>query len=232
MKTKIKIVDEFKQFLNKGDIFDLAAAIVLGTAFNAVVNSLANKVISPLISFFIDGFSMDSLVTVLRPEVLDEAGEVVSGAVVIDWGTFILAMINFLVTALLVFIILKLIKLFRKGVRVIEVHTKEEAKRALAYFDGDPSTPAPRPKKEKRKKGEKPQQPAEEKPAEPVLTEEQKQSLTLSAILENLQSINAKLSSASSGSGTSDLPDEKRVDGNTPDGADGENAADAPGSAS
>ena len=195
---KLKIVEEFKTFANKGDIFDLAVAIVLGAAFNTVVQVLANSILTPVISFFITDISLNDLRTVIRPESVTESGEVVK-ELAIEWGVFIVAFINFLITALLVFVILKLIRLFKKGVTVIQVRTKEEAKRALEYFDGDPNTPAPRPKKKKRKKGEpvEEEKPAEEeKTAEP--TEEEKQRALLSAILENLESINNKLSGGDS----------------------------------
>jgi len=199
MKNPIKgLKNDFRNFVNKGSVIDLAVAVVIGTSFNAVVNTLANKIISPAISFFVADLSFDNLKTVLKPEVRNEAGEVISAEIALEWGVFFRAAISFLITAIFTFLTLKFIIFLKDRIKKVESVTKEEAKRALQYLDGDPATPPPRLSRKERKKRLKEEQERlaeekrkkEEEEKEKQKSEEQKQRELLEAILENLQSIN------------------------------------------
>lgn len=208
-----KVVSELKGFMNKGNVLDLAVAVVLGTSFNAVVNTLANKIISPAISYFIADLSFDNIKTVLKPESVDEAGEK-TAEIALEWGVFFRAAISFIITAFFIFVALKLILYMKGRFHRLENRTKEEAKRALQYLDGNPATPAPRLTRKQRKQKEKEEaarlaeeeRKRAEEEKEKNKSEAEKQRELLQSILENLESINKNtaqdpLSKATSGAG-------------------------------
>ena len=103
-----KFFQDFKAFIKKGNVLDMAVAVIIGAAFSPIVNSLVNNVIMPAIGYVIGDMDFTDLKTVLVPEVLDEVtGEVVTAEVAIGWGVFIGAILNFLIVALCVFILLR-----------------------------------------------------------------------------------------------------------------------------
>lgn len=119
MKT---FFQDFKAFIKKGNVLDMAVAVIIGAAFNPIVSSLVNNIIMPAIGYLIGDMDFTELKTVLVPEVLDEAGNVVTAEVAIGWGVFIGAIINFLIVALCVFCLLRVVltagnmsKKLRKG---------------------------------------------------------------------------------------------------------------------
>ena len=118
-----KFFQDFKAFIKKGNVLDMAVAVIIGSAFTHIVNSLVNNIIMPAIGYLIGDMNFTDLKTVLVPEVLDEVtGEVVTAEVAIGWGVLIGAVINFLIVALCVFILLRIVlsagnaaKKLRKG---------------------------------------------------------------------------------------------------------------------
>jgi len=98
---------EFKEFIMRGNVLDMAVGVIIATAFGAITSTLINKVLMPLIGFLFGGVDLTKLNIVLKDAVLDEAGEVTSEAVVIAIGEFIAAIINFIIVALIVFCIVK-----------------------------------------------------------------------------------------------------------------------------
>ena len=107
-----KFFKEFSQFIAKGNILDLAVALVLGTAFNAIVKSLVNDVIMPLIGILIKTNVSDLKWTLV--DAVTENGVVVSSAVTVNYGSFIQTIVDFLVIAFSIFIILKVLIVVRK----------------------------------------------------------------------------------------------------------------------
>ena len=113
-KDKSKgIFAEFKKFITRGNIIDLAVGVIIGGAFSAIVTSLTNKIIMPLINLIINaatgGKGID-LVTILNgTERFLENGEANPQCIYIDWGNFIQAIINFFLIAVVLFIIIKVI---------------------------------------------------------------------------------------------------------------------------
>ena len=79
-KKKSTFWKDFKAFISRGNIVDLAVAVVVGAAFTAIVNSVVNDVIKPLIALLVNG-DMSELVVVLRAAVMNEAGEIVKEAI-------------------------------------------------------------------------------------------------------------------------------------------------------
>ena len=124
-KPEFKLVKEFKKFITKGNVVDLAVGMIIGAAFTAIVNALVNNVFKPLINA-IPMKGVEGLVTMLVEKNADglTAAQIPAGtefvvdltkSVYIDWGAFIMAIVNFFLTAVVLFAIIKLINKFRDG---------------------------------------------------------------------------------------------------------------------
>ncbi|MBC8570502.1 large-conductance mechanosensitive channel protein MscL [Zongyangia hominis] len=109
MKEKAKsLIGEFKEFISRGNVMDMAVGVIIGTAFTAIVNSLVKDVVMPAIGYLIGGIDFTEFKIVLSQAV----GEVPETA--IYYGTFIQNIINFLLIALVVFLMVKAINLFHR----------------------------------------------------------------------------------------------------------------------
>ena len=108
------VVTDFKKFINKGNVIDLAAGIIIGTAFTAIVNSLVNDIVMPLISRLIN-FDLTTAKVILRDEVLDEEGEIITKAITLNYGAFIQNVINFFIIAIAIYVAVKTIKFIKQG---------------------------------------------------------------------------------------------------------------------
>ena len=102
-----KIIAEFKEFISRGNVMDMAIGVIVATAFGKITTSLVNDVFMPFIGWIFGSRDMSALNVLVRPEVLDEAGEVVQEAIVIGFGTFVGAIIDFILVAAVVFAIVK-----------------------------------------------------------------------------------------------------------------------------
>jgi large conductance mechanosensitive channel len=101
------LIAEFREFAVKGNVIDMAVGILIGVAFNKVVQSLVNDVLMPPIGMAIDGVEFKDLRTVLRPErVVEETGVVLPEAAV-RYGQFVNTCIEFLIIALAAFVAVK-----------------------------------------------------------------------------------------------------------------------------
>lgn len=110
-KHEFKLWKEFKAFISKGSALDLAVGMIIGSAFTAIVTALVNGILKPLINWIPISETGD-LLTELRPAVI-ENGVVVREALVLDWGAVISAVITFLLTAVVLFAIIKVINTAR-----------------------------------------------------------------------------------------------------------------------
>ena len=104
------MLKEFRDFIAKGNVMDLAVGIIIGAAFTAIVTSLVNDLINPIIGLILGGVDFSNMYAVLSGEVpanagLDTARD--SGAAVFAYGAFITAIINFLIIAFVVFLLVK-----------------------------------------------------------------------------------------------------------------------------
>ena len=109
-----KFFKEFKEFITRGNVLDMAVGIIVGSAFTAIITALVANILTPLINWIPGADNTGALQVVLRKAVLDEAGNVLTEALVIDFGAVISAVITFLITAFVLFIILKTINSIRK----------------------------------------------------------------------------------------------------------------------
>lgn len=106
---KCGFLAEFKKFIMRGNVIDLAVGVIIGGAFQAIVNSLVNDLISPLLGL-IGGTDFSKYAVTLKEAVVDKAtGEVVTEAVMLNYGKFITAVINFLIMAFIIFLLVKTI---------------------------------------------------------------------------------------------------------------------------
>ena len=103
-----KLLDEFKAFIVRGNVVDLAVGIIIGVAFNGVVNSLVNDVIMPPIGMILGGVDFSNIYINLSGQEYDSlAAAQEAGAATINIGVFINAVINFLIVALAVFFLVR-----------------------------------------------------------------------------------------------------------------------------
>lgn len=108
MKDKAKgFFAEFKEFISRGNVLDMAVGVIIATAFGKITTSLVNDVFMPLIGWLIGEIDLSTLNITLSPEKLAEDGTVAKEAVVIGIGTFVSAVIDFVLVALVVFLMIK-----------------------------------------------------------------------------------------------------------------------------
>ncbi len=118
-----KFFGEFKEFISRGNVIDLAVGLIIGSAFTAIVTSLVNDVVMPLIGAIFGGIDFTSLRWVIR-----EASEGVEEAS-LNYGNFIQSIVNFLLIALVIFCVVKSINTLReKMAKKQEEEEKEEEK--------------------------------------------------------------------------------------------------------
>ena len=106
------MIKEFKDFIAKGNVMDLAVGIIIGAAFTAIVSSLVNDLINPIIGLILGGVDFSNMFVVLKGTVAEGAGLKTardSGAAILAYGAFLTAIINFLIIALVVFFLVKTI---------------------------------------------------------------------------------------------------------------------------
>ena len=141
-----KILQEFKQFAMRGNVIDLAVGVIIGGAFGKIVSSLVADVIMPPIGLLVGGMNFKDLKWVMqsaKPEVLNEAGEVVTPAVAevtLNYGNFLQQTFDFLIIAMSIFLVIKLIT------KVSEMTKKKEEEAAAAPAPA----PAPEPSAEEK----------------------------------------------------------------------------------
>lgn len=117
-------ISEFKTFIMRGNVIDLAVGVIIGGAFQAIVNSLVNDVVSPVISLATKGINFaDKFIVLTTDEVsfatLEAAKE--AGYATLNYGAFITAVINFLIMATVIFLLVKAIN------KISDINKKEEA---------------------------------------------------------------------------------------------------------
>lgn len=103
------MIKEFREFISRGNVLDLAVAVIIGAAFGAITSSLVNQVIMPVIGLILGGVDFSNLGIILKDANLYPSVQaaVEAGAPVIQYGAFINTVINFLIIAFVVFVIVK-----------------------------------------------------------------------------------------------------------------------------
>lgn len=98
---------EFRAFINRGSVMDLAVGMIIGSAFTAIITALVKNILTPLINAIPGSGATGALQTVLREAVIDANGNVVTEALILDWGSVISAIVTFIITALVLFLLVK-----------------------------------------------------------------------------------------------------------------------------
>ena len=113
----MKIIKEFKEFINRGNVVDMAVGVMIGAAFKSIVDSVVADLISPLIGLiFQQDFS--TLKIVLREPIMDADGvTVLKEQLSINYGAFIMAVVNFFIIAVILFLMVKMINGLRDGIK-------------------------------------------------------------------------------------------------------------------
>ena len=132
---------EFKKFITRGNVVDMAVGVIVGSSFTAIVNALSNNILKPFINFLLAELfganSLKEVYTFLKPAYVMVDGvqttEIdLASSIYIDWGAFINAVINFFLIAFVLFVIVKLINGFRDSQKkwaadiLDDIPTKEE----------------------------------------------------------------------------------------------------------
>ena len=128
---------EFKEFISRGSVIDLAVGIIIGGAFTAIVTALTGHILTPLINWMISsifkGNALESARTVLGQPVLNDLGQIDwDKTLFIDWGAFIGAIINFILIAFVLFLIVRTIN------KAKEAKEKLAAKELEKYYEKHP----------------------------------------------------------------------------------------------
>src|ERR1700760_1072334 len=103
--NRMSMAKEFKEFISRGNVVDLAVGVIIGGAFGAIVTSLVKDVIMPPIGYAMSGIDFSSLKIQIAPAILDAAGKVTKPEVAISYGAFINTLINFLIVAAVIFLV-------------------------------------------------------------------------------------------------------------------------------
>ncbi len=120
---------EFKEFIARGNVMDMAIGVIIATAFGKITSTLVSNVITPLLAFLFNSPNTDALNITLRAAETDAAGEVVKDAIILGLGDFVGAIIDFVIIAFVIFLVVKAIN---KGRAAAEAKKKAEEEAAAA----------------------------------------------------------------------------------------------------
>ena len=140
-EEKKSIFKEFKEFISKGNVVDMAVGVIIGGAFTKIVNSVVSDLIMPALGLVTGNIDFADLKFVLNPAELNEAGEIVKEELAIRYGIFLDALINFLLMAICVFAVIKIIAVVKakaEKLRKKEEEAKEEVKEEAPAPAPDP----------------------------------------------------------------------------------------------
>ncbi|HOR80174.1 MAG: Large-conductance mechanosensitive channel [Spirochaetes bacterium ADurb.Bin315] len=129
-KKKGSLLEEFKKFISRGNVMDMAVGIIIGTAFTAIVSSLVKDILMPFISLIIGGINFTDLKIVIAQATADTA------EVAITYGTFIQKVIDFLIIAFVVFMMIRTLNL-------LQTRLKKQEEQQAAAEEKKPAPPAP-----------------------------------------------------------------------------------------
>ena len=135
-KEKVSFLTDFKKFITKGNVLDMAVAVVVATAFNAIVNGLVKQIITPLVTYFTSGVSINEWEYVLREEVLNAEGAVEVSKISIQYGLWLQSILDFLIIAFTVFVLVRVIKGMERKLNAKEI-AKKEAEAAAQQAEAD-----------------------------------------------------------------------------------------------
>lgn len=123
------MINEFKEFIAKGNVMDMAVGIIIGAAFTAIVTSLVGDLINPIIALFTGGIDFSGwFYTLDGSDHASLAAAQEAGAAVFAIGSFVMAVINFLIVAFVVFILVKMVNRIKDAAEGEKEEAPEEPK--------------------------------------------------------------------------------------------------------
>ena len=130
-KEKVSFFSDFKKFITKGNVLDLAVAVVISTAFNAIVTGLVKNIITPFVEYLTDGTKIEEWKYILQEEVLDAEGAVEIAEISVKYGIWLQTIVDFLIIAFSVFVAVRIIRKAerRLNAREIAIQEAEAAKK-------------------------------------------------------------------------------------------------------
>lgn len=132
-KKKIGLWEEFKKFINRGNVVDMAIGVIVANAFKDIVTKFTAGFISPIVGLISGNVVLTELKWILVPGVANEEG-VIEGEVALLWGAFVQSIIDFLIIAAVLFIVLKVVTSAAAKAKELSVskEEKEAAEKAAA----------------------------------------------------------------------------------------------------
>ncbi|MBQ7038473.1 MAG: large conductance mechanosensitive channel protein MscL [Clostridia bacterium] len=119
-----KFFEEFKEFISKGNVIDMAVAVIIGNAFKAIITALVDNVIMPLISLAVGGLNFTEWKWVLTPATVVDGVE--QAEVAVSYGILLQAVIDFLIVAFCIFVALKILLAVQTKTKELLVKKAEE----------------------------------------------------------------------------------------------------------
>ncbi len=119
-----KFFEEFKEFISKGNVIDMAVAVIIGNAFKAIITALVDNVIMPLISLAVGGLNFTEWKWVLTPATVVDGVE--QAEVAVSYGILLQAVIDFLIVAFCIFVALKILLAVQTKTKALLVKKAEE----------------------------------------------------------------------------------------------------------
>ena len=120
------MISEFKEFISRGNVVDLAVGVVIGAAFGKIVTALVDGIVMPVIAYLSGGVNVSDWKYVLKPSQLDAAGKEVAAEVALKYGAFLQTAIDFILIAFVIFIVLKGYNKLRKPAEAAPAATPED----------------------------------------------------------------------------------------------------------
>lgn len=142
MKRMKTFFSDFKKFITKGNVIDLAVAVIIGAAFGKIVTSLVNDILMPLVTIALGAQSLSDLAWTLRDAVIVD-GVVVKEALTVRWGSFLQNIIDFLIIAFVIFAIIRLLTAAKKAADKLNESAKELLEKATRSERVPSDTDAP-----------------------------------------------------------------------------------------
>lgn len=210
MKAIKKFFSDFKKFISKGSVIDMSVAVIIGTAFTAIVTTLTNKILMPLINWVLSfgGDGLSSAYTYLKIVYTLEGTIDLERSIYIDWGSLITSIINFFIIAFTIFVILKILMKTQGLLKTAIKETPTKAERKILKSNGvdmknvQEVLSATAELREKNKPVEEPPKPTQEQLLSDILVELQKQNENLNPIKSNQENSDKITNNANNGKTT------------------------------
>lgn len=133
-KLAKKTIENYKNFAMKGNIIDMAIGVVIGSAFTNIVNTLVSSTITPVISLLTKNVDLSTLFITLKGGHFDTIEQAkAAGAIVLNYGDLLNAIINFLIISIVLFIVISILRSSNKKTKTQEAETKKITTKTCPY---------------------------------------------------------------------------------------------------